>query len=308
MNASNPRTRNIIAWSVMLVMGALWGGTLPLTKVAVSTGHGPLGLIFWQLLISVIVLGLVLLFRGWRPQFSRSLMAFFTVIAFIGTILPNGFSYTAAFHLPAGVMSIAIALVPMFTLLLAVGLKLESPSLRRSTGVLLGFTAMVLIAAPQTGLPEPEKAIFLLVALVAPFFYGLEANYIALKTPAGTDPVSTLFMASLIGMFLTAPVSLLSGQWINPLEPWASPEYALVVASVIHAVTYCGYIWLVGFGGPVFSVQMAYPVTLSGVFLSVWFLGEIYSGWVWAALVLVIVGLVLVQPRFKELETENGDV
>ena len=301
MEVSSPRVRNAIAWTVLLVMGIFWGGTLPLTKIAVSTGHGPLGLIFWQLVIGVIVLGLVLLFRGWKPILNRTLVTYFVVIAIIGTILPNGFSYTAAYHLPAGVMSIAIALVPMFTLILAVGFRLESPSIRRIAGVLLGFAAMVLIAAPDAGLPEPDKAVFILVALIAPFFYGLEANYIALKTPKETDAVSTLFMASLFGLLLVAPVTLISGQWINPLEPWSSPEYALVGASVIHALTYCGYIWLVGFGGPVFSVQMAYPVTLSGVFLSVLFLGEAYSGWIWAALILVIFGLFLVQPRFDEM-------
>jgi len=305
---NRPLVRQVVAWTAMIGFGLAWGGTIPLAKVAVSTGHGPLGLIFWQLIIGVIVLGAVLLMRGWRIDLNQQLLIYFAVIAIIGTILPNGFSYLASYHLPAGVMSISIALVPMFTLLLALGYKIEKPVPLRILGVVLGFTAMAMIAAPDTSLPEPEKAIFVAVALIAPFFYGAEANYISLKTPANTDAVSTLFMASFLGLFITAPLALISGQWINPLNPWAAPEYSLMAASVIHAVTYCGYIWLVGFGGPVFSVQMAYPVTLSGVFFSILFLGESYSGWIWSALVLVILALFLVQPKLEDLQKENTNV
>ena len=61
----------------------------------------------------------------------------------------------------------AIALVPMFTLLLALGIGLERPDYLRIFGVVIGFVSMVLIAAPETSLPEPEKAIFVLVALIA---------------------------------------------------------------------------------------------------------------------------------------------
>ncbi len=307
LNSDNPKIRQIIAWTAMLLFGLAWGATIPLTKIAVSTGHGPFGLIFWQLVIGVIVLGSILFLRGWRPTLNRVLFIYFLVIAIIGTIIPNGFSYVASYHLPAGVMAIAIALVPMFTLLIALGARVEKPVSSRMFGVLIGFVAMVMIAAPDTSLPEPEKAIFVLVALVAPFFYGVEANYIALKTPQNTDAISTLFMASFIGLFVIAPFLLITDQWVDPMATWGAPEYSLIGASVIHAVTYCGYIWLVGYGGPVFSVQMAYPVTLSGVFFSILFLGEAYSGWIWGALVLVILALFLVQPKLEDIDGSSAN-
>ena len=51
--------------------------------------------------------------------------------------------------------------------------------------------------------------------------------------------------------------------------------------------------------GAVFASQVSYVVTLAGVFLSALILGEAYSGWVWAALTLMIGGLALVQPRSR---------
>ena len=302
MNINNPRNRNIIAWVAMLVIGGFWGVTIPLIKITVSTGYQPLGIIVWQLVISIFILGTFLFFKGWRPKLNREKIIFYLLLSMSGTLLPNAFSYVAAAQLPAGVMAIAIATVPMFTLLMALGIGLEKFSAMRVLGVMIGFVAMAMIAAPQTSLPDPTKAIFVLVALIAPFCYGIETNVIAAKTPKDTDPTSTLFMASVLGLIIVTPLALTFGQWIDITGEWDIPIYALIVTAVIHAITYVGYIWLVGFGGPVFGVQVAYPVTLSGVFFSILFLDEGYSAWIWAALALVIIGLMLVQPKLSEIE------
>lgn len=294
---------SVLAWSSMILIGLLWGLTIPLTKIAVSTGHQPFGLIFWQTAIGVILLGSFQLMRGWRPKFTVPVMVFFTVISFSGTLIPNFTSYLAQQHLPAGVMAIVIAMVPMFSLSFAILAKIETPSIIRFSGIVLGFVAMVLIAIPETSLPDPSKAIFVLIALIAPVFYGFESVFVALRQPDDVDAITILFMASLIGCIIVSPLAVLSGQWINPLDPWGDAEWALIASSAIHAMVYCTFIWLVRFAGPVFSDQASYPVTLSGVVLSIVLLGEGYSSWIWLSLFLVMFGLALVQPRFSLPET-----
>lgn len=295
-------SKSLVAWVTMLTVGFLWGLTIPLSKIAVSTGHQPFGLIFWQLVIGVLVLGVVQIVRGWRPKLSGGLIGFFTVIAFSGTLIPNSTSYLAQQHLPAGVMAIVIATVPMFSLAFAVSLRIEPASWVRLGGIIAGFAAMVMIALPETSLPDPDKAVFLLVALIAPVFYGIESVYVAIKQPDEVDAITILFMASLIGGLIALPLSLVSGQWINPLDPWGNAEWALIASSVIHVLVYTAFMWLIRFAGPVFSDQAAYPVTVTGVFMSMVLLDESYSGWIWLALIMVMVGLALVQPRFAAPE------
>ena len=48
----------------LVLLGLGWGSTQPLGKIAASTGHKPFGLIFWQLLVCVVVLGGLTLLRG----------------------------------------------------------------------------------------------------------------------------------------------------------------------------------------------------------------------------------------------------
>jgi len=292
--------------SALVTIGLVWGSTIPFTKIAVSSGHQPLGLIFWQLLFASIVLSSIALRRRARITLNRRTLLFFLVVGLIGTILPNSFSYLAAAQLPAGVMAIVIASVPMFSLAIASTLRIERVSLIRSVGVLLGAAAVAVLILPETSLPEPDKAIFVLLALVAPLCYGAEGNYIATRAPRDLDAVTTLLGASVLGTFIAAPLALATGTWVDLFTSWQAPEWALLLNSLFHVAAYSGYIWLVSAAGPVFSSQVSYVVTLAGVLLSGLILGESYSGWVWLALSLMIAGLALVQPRAVERAAAIG--
>jgi drug/metabolite transporter (DMT)-like permease len=290
---------------VLLAIGLILGSTIPLTKIAVSSGHQPPGLIFWQLFFSSIVLAGINLRRKVALTFNRRKLVYFLVIGLIGTIFPNSFSYLAAAQLPGGVMAIIIASVPMFSLAIANTLRIERFSLIRLVGVLLGAVAVSVLILPETSLPEPDKAIFVLVALMAPLCYGAEGNYIAKRAPRDLDAVTTLLGASVLGTFIAAPLALATGTWVDLSAPWGTPEWALLFTSLFHVAAYSSYIWLVGVAGPVFSSQVAYVVTLTGVFLSALILSESYSSWVWMALIMMLGGLALVQPRAVALEVRD---
>ena len=55
----------------------------------------------------------------------------------------------------------------------------------------------------------------------------------------------------------------------------------------------------------VFTAQISYVVTLTGITNSMLFLGESYSSWVWLAVSLMLVGLALVQPVGRLPEAEE---
>jgi drug/metabolite transporter (DMT)-like permease len=299
------KTKRISLIVALLAIGIAWGATIPLAKIAVSSGHAPLGITFWEQVIVTIVMGFVLaarsiiLRRRIRVPLNHESIVYYIGIAALGAILPNLFSYWAMSQLPAGIMAIIVASVPMFAMAIAIAASIEEFVPYRLLGVCLGCAAVIFLVAPDASLPDPEKAIFVLVGLVAPFCYGLEGNYIARFTPPAVDPIVTLFCAATIGALVTAPLALGTGSWIDMLGTFASPEQAIVGLSVIHAAAYTSYIWLVGEAGPVFSSQVAYIVTISAMFMSAFFLGEVYSPYAFVSLALMLVGLILVQPPIK---------
>ena len=103
--------------------------------------------------------------------------------------------------------------------------------------------------------------------------------------------------ASIVGLIFAIPLTLLTGQYIDITQSWGAPEYALFASSVIHALVYTTYVWLVGRTGSVFASQVSYLVTGFGVLWAILFLGESYSAYVWSAMAVMMLGLFLVRPR-----------
>ncbi len=56
---------------------------------------------------------------------------------------------------------------------------------------------------------------------------------------------------------------------------------------------------MVGRAGPIFAVQVSYLVTGFGVIWAILILDESYTGWVWSAMAVMMIGMALVQPRAR---------
>ncbi|MEM1301179.1 MAG: DMT family transporter [Pseudomonadota bacterium] len=287
---------------VLVLAGAAWGITQPLAKIAVSTGYQHFGLIFWQLALGAVVLGIVVAVQGKGLPFNRRVLPIYMMIAVIGTILPNSASYQAVVHLPSGLMSVLLSTVPMLAFPVSMALGLDRFSWLRAAGLTIGLMGVVLIVAPEASLPDRAMVAWVPVALIAPLCYAFEGNLVARLGLRGLDPVQALAGASVVGTVMAAPLALGTGQFIVPSLPLGAPEYAHLAAAFIHAGVYTTYVWLVGRTGPTFAAQVSYLVTGFGVFWAILLLGESFSNWVWAAMGLMFIGLFLVQPRASRTE------
>lgn len=297
MSAVRVTDRRWFHVGVLLCLGIGWGSTQPLGKIATGEGQGPFGLIFWQLVVCVLVLGGISLSRGKGLVFTAPALRFYGVVAVLGTLIPNATFYMSVARLPSGVMSMIISAVPMIAFPLAVLMGMERFGWLRLAGLCLGLTAVLLLSAPGAVLPDAAMVAFLPLAMVGPFCYALEGLYVARYGTAGMDPVQAMFGASVAGLIGCLPVALLSGQFFNPFAGFGLAEAALAGSSAIHALVYAAYVWLAFRAGAVFASQCSYIVTGAGIFWAMLLLGERFSPSLWLALVLLLCGVALVSPR-----------
>lgn len=286
-------------WAVVGIVGLSWGMTGPLSKLAVSTGHGALGISFWNTALGALALSLLMLLRGRRLPLSGRHIRFYLTCGLLGTALPNVLSYSAYAHLPIGIMVMLLSLIPMVTLLVAWPLGLESPSARRVLGLALGAVGVALIVLPGSSLPDPSKALWILAPLAVAVSYSGENIVIARSQMRDLGAFATLCGLSWGALVLLTPVALARGA-IFDITAFGPPEQAVFGSAALHLVAYAGYIWLIGHAGPVFAAQVGYVVTGTGVLLGVALFGERHSIWVWAALAVVVLGVALVQPRQRQ--------
>ena len=281
--------------AVLIWLGVGWGSTHPLGKIATETGHGPFGLIFWQQVVMVAVLGAIALVRRKGMALTAPALRFYVIVAVLGTLIPNGTFYFSVAHLPAGIMSIIIATVPMLAFPMALALGMDRFSAGRLAGLALGLAGVALLAAPGAALPDAAMVWVLPIALIGPLFYAIEATYVAHRGTQGMDALQAMLGASLTGLALCLPVMLVTGQGYSPL-PLGRDDAALALSSALHALLYATYVWLAATAGSVFAAQSSYLVTGAGMIWAIMLLGERPSGMMWLALAVMLAGLALVQP------------
>ena len=288
---------------VLVWLGVGWGSTHPLGKIATETGHGPFGLIFWQQVVMVAVLGAIALVRRKGMKLTTPALRFYVVVAVLGTLIPNGTFYASVAHLPSGIMSIIIATIPMLAFPMALALGMDRFSALRLAGLALGLLGVALLAAPGAALPEASMLAWLPVALIGPLFYAMEATYVAHRGTQGMDALQAMLGASLAGLVLCLPVMLATGQSYAPW-PLERDDLALALSSALHALLYASYVWLAATAGSVFAAQSSYLVTAAGMVWAILLLGERPSATMWLALAVMLAGVALVQPRERATASE----
>ena len=278
-------------------MGAGWGLTMPLTKIAVSTGYGHFGLIFWQSVIGTALMAAICLLRRLPLPLNARALRLYLIITMVGTVVPNSLSYQAAVHLPAGIMSLLLSMIPMFAFVIALALRIDSLLWKRVLGLGFGLVGVLLIIAPSVDLGREVSVFWGAAYLLTALCYGFEGNYIAKWGTEGLGPFQVMLGASLAAALITLPLMLATGQTIAPAFPMPAPQLALLGSSVVHVLVYATYVWLAGRAGAVFTVQVSYLVTAFGLLWAYLLLGEAYASTIWVALACIFTGMFLVQPR-----------
>ena len=288
---------SVIPYILVLFCGLIWGMTFSLARIAALGSAHPLGLAFWQALGGAAVLAIFCLLRWRRPQLTRTNGKHACVIALFGTAIPGTLYFYAASKVPAGVLAITVALVPMLTYAISWLLGIDQFGRRRLGGIILGLVAIILLVAPDTSLPDPAMTRWLTLALIASVFYTLENIYVDMRVGQHPDMIGLLTIALMIAALVLAPIIYFEGAFYPINWPLDRAELALIAMMLVSSVAYVLFLYSVKLAGAVFASMAGYVITLAGVFWGIVFFAEQHSPWVWAALVLMLLGMVLVTPR-----------
>jgi drug/metabolite transporter (DMT)-like permease len=303
--AVNPRSRRrtlVLAFGLMIVGGVIWGLTFSLAKLVTAAGVHPIGLSWLQGAVGVAALLPYCLIRYGGLPLRRDYLELYIIAGALGTALPSNFLFLSASHLPAGILAMVTSLVPLLTYAIAVAFGAEMLQRRRVVGILLGFAAVMMIVLPETSLPEPAMAIWVLIALIAPISYSSENVYLALRRPPASDPVILLCGMLIAGTIMLTPLVWATDTWVDLWHPWTEIEWWTMLLIAINVAGYLMFLELIVIAGPLFAAQTGYFVTASGVVFGIIIFGEQHSAWIWVALGVLFTGVALVNPRAAESE------
>ena len=281
----------------LVLVAATWALTFPFTKIAVLGGYRTFGITLLSSALTILMLAVIVGLRGSGLPLHWAALWRYVMSAALGTVVFAGTTYKAAEHLPSGVITVCMATLPLVSFLLSLALRIEGATLGRVGGLALGLTGVLLIALPETSLPDPASAIFIPLAILSVVSFAVEGIILGKYGRGGLDPLQLLLGSAVAAVLMTAPIAWATGTIRLPTGAFGAAEWAIIGSAVANTAAYGGYFWLVGRAGPVFSAQGSYLVTGFGVVWSMVLLSETYSPWIWAGLLVILSGMALVLPK-----------
>ncbi len=293
---------------ILIILGLGWGLSFTLGKIAITAGGTPIGLTFWQSLFSGFILLAYVFFRHGKIIIPKIMFLPILIITFLSVVIPNIIFYACVEHLDAGVLSISVSVIPLFTYLIALGLKMDKFKVRRVIGLITGFCALLILILPENSLPDKRDIPWVLLALNCALCYALENIYIDRLALQNFGPIRLVCAVSFVSAIITFLLSLVMDQFFI-LQP---TNLYLFISTLglgfISATAYSIFIYLIGRAGSVFSSQVGYLVTFFGVVWGIIILGESHSVFVWISLAMIMMGIFLVQPKQTSGSTDFENV
>ena len=289
---------------ILIILGLGWGLSFTLGKIAITAGGTPIGLTFWQSLFSGLILLAYVFFRHGKIIIPKIMFLPIVIITFLSVVIPNIIFYACIEHLDAGVLSISVSVIPLFTYLIAMGLRMDKFKVRRVIGLITGFCALLILILPENSLPDKRDIPWVLLALNCALCYALENIYIDRLALQNFGPIRLVCAVSFVSAIITFLLSLVMDQFFM-LQP---TNLYLFISTLglgfISATAYSIFIYLIGRAGSVFSSQVGYLVTFFGVVWGIIILGESHSVFVWLSLAMIMLGIFLVQPKQTSQSTD----
>ena len=295
---------------ILFLLGALWGGSFTLSKIATQAGVPPLGYAFWQVGGAAAVILVIVFARKlrlvWRGHFR-----FYLVTGICGVAAPLSALYLAIEHIPAGLAAIVATSVPIFTYVMSAGLKIEQIKPAKIVGVGLGFVGVLVMVMPETRLPTQGMLPWVFVALLMPVFYAFGTTWTGRHRPHDIPALSLTAAMLLIALVSLLAVTLLDRSFYVPSLRPGPAEIALLGQVAIASVGYVLFFELIRVAGPLYFSLVGYLVTGTGLFYASWLLDETYSAWIWVGGGVLLVGVAMVNgfPRLtlpSRLKTQSA--
>ncbi len=303
VSAPSPAQMGLKEWSMLALLSVLWGASFFSIEIAVSElppftiVNIRVGLAALVLFAYMRVAGVALPFKG-RGDKSLVLLAFF-LMGLFNNIIPASLIVWGQTHITSSLASILNATMPLFTVFMAhFFVSGERLSLRRLSGVLVGFSGVVFIVGPAAlgGMLSGLAGQF--AVLGAAFSYSIAVVIGRRFVRLGLTPMQMALGQVSAAALMLLPVTLLVDQPFSLPVPGLSVILALIsLATLSTAFAYLLYFRLIAEAGATNASLVTLLIPVVATSLGVGFLGEVFEPTHGIGLLLIALGLMLIDGR-----------
>jgi drug/metabolite transporter (DMT)-like permease len=283
---------------LLFVLGAAWGLQLTLLKGTAEASLSELSILSISLVLLAGGFGAALsLRRLWfRPKTSH--VRFFVISGLFGYVVPLGGVLLIAERLAAGLIVLYTeALVPVFTILIAVMLRTERLTSTRAAAIVLALSGVAIALWPELMLSADARLEWLLLVLVIPAAYAIDGIYVSANWPKDLNALQVVTGEAAAGTVMLVPLWIIT-EGGAPIPASMGPgEWAMLGFVLVSYLEVYLYFHLLKTSGAVLVSYGCFISLLSGFVWGMVLLEEQYRASITFAVVLVVAGLYLIVTR-----------
>jgi drug/metabolite transporter (DMT)-like permease len=274
------------AWTLLLVLGAIWGASYLLIKIGVRD-LSPAIVAWARLALAALVLVPLAARAGALRPAAAAGIGWLVLLGGVQVAGPFVLIAAAEQEIASGLAGILVASAPLFTALLAIRLDHEERSRGgRLVGVLLGIGGVaILLGVDLSG--SGSEILGGAAVLLAGLGYAV-GGFLAKNRLASAPPLGTAAWVTVAGTALLVPFAAFSAP---AAAPGAGPVLAVVALGVLGTgVAFAIFYELIGSIGPARTLLVTYLAPGFAVAYGAVFLDEAITVSTLAGLALILVG------------------
>ncbi|MDC7227073.1 MAG: DMT family transporter [Spirochaetales bacterium] len=285
----------------LIIAMLAWGSVYPVSKY-LMTDISPMTMAFLRYIAAIITLSpmFIIEIRKNSKKIDFKSLIILTAAGLAGTAVFSIFLYFGIAHSTASNGSILINTQPVFTAVLAFFLLGESISRRQIIGIAIGIAGIVLVVTGgdfslfKTGGEVLSGNLLLLCGAVSMSLYG-----ILIKEPVRRlGSLATTYISMLIGTVVLFFVNfIINKNFFTELSSPSGMDILLIIylGSIATAAAYLFFSMSLKYFDVVRATAFKFLIPVSGITLSILFLGERPASAAYAGIFIVIISIFLIQ-------------
>ena len=286
--------------ALLFILSSLWALHFSLVKL-VDADDSPLTILVALLAVLCALFFILLLFQNKLFKFTLKKSLFFSVAGMFAYIIPLSVEFIVAPKIEAGILTLIVSAVPVFTLMVIWIFRLLNVTIKLVIGTLSGLAGLLILFYGNNN--NTSISIWAVYALIIPLSYAIDAIFMEKFWPRNLDSTQVAFGESTASLIFVILLSIFYGNKYYDHFQWFTIPSFWILAFVTFIEVWL-FFYILNKVGAVFVNLSSYLVMPAGFLWGFLIFGETFTFIKFISTLLICISIFMIgnqQYRIKNI-------
>ena len=286
--------------ALLFILSSLWALHFSLVKL-VDADDSPLTILVALLAVLCALFFILLLFQNKLFKFTLKKSLFFSVAGMFAYIIPLSVEFIVAPKIEAGILTLIVSAVPVFTLMVIWIFRLLNVTIKLVIGTLSGLAGLLILFYGNND--NTSVSIWAVYALIIPLSYAFDAIFMEKFWPRNLDSTQVAFGESTASLIFVILLSIFYGNKYYDHFQWFTIPSFWILAFVTFIEVWL-FFYILNKVGAVFVNLSSYLVMPAGFLWGFLIFGETFTSIKFISTLLICISIFMIgnqQYRIKNI-------